>query len=87
MSLGHLAPWFTAYRPAGVSDARRLSLELSGRREAVIVPIESLVRIDSIEIRHVAMPLLHPWKTASHEASAIHAIFARLESDGVYAVG
>ena len=45
------------------------------------------MRIDSIEIRHVAMPLLHPWKTASHEATAIHAIFARLESDGMYAWG
>ncbi len=45
------------------------------------------MRIDAIEIRHVAMPLLHPWKTASHEATAIHAVFARLESDGVSAWG
>lgn len=41
------------------------------------------MRIDAIELRHVAMPLLHPWKTASHEATAIHAVFARLESDGI----
>ena len=45
------------------------------------------MRIDAIELRHVAMPLLSPWKTASHEASAIHAVFARLESDGVSAWG
>jgi O-succinylbenzoate synthase len=45
------------------------------------------MRIDAIEIRHVAMPLLHPWKTASHEATAIHAVFVRLESEGVSAWG
>ena len=45
------------------------------------------MRIDAIELRHVAMPLLNPWKTASHEATAIHAVFARLESDGVSAWG
>ncbi|MGI9659023.1 MAG: o-succinylbenzoate synthase [Gaiellaceae bacterium] len=45
------------------------------------------MRIDAIEIRHVAMPLLNPWKTASHEATAIHAVFARLESGGVSAWG
>jgi len=45
------------------------------------------MRIDQIEMRQVAMPLLHPWKTASHEATAIHAVFVRLESDGVSAWG
>lgn len=33
------------------------------------------------------MPLLHPWKTASHEATAIHALLARIESGGVSAWG
>jgi L-alanine-DL-glutamate epimerase-like enolase superfamily enzyme len=45
------------------------------------------MRIDQIEMRQVAMPLLHPRKTASHEATAVHAVFVRLESDGVSAWG
>ena len=36
--------------------------------------------IDRIEIHHVAMPLLYPWRTASHEEWAIHSIFVRMES-------
>ena len=45
------------------------------------------MHIEAIEIRHVAMPLLSPWKTASHEATAIHAVFVRIESNGVSAWG
>jgi len=38
------------------------------------------VLIDRIEIHHVAMPLLYPWRTASHEEWAIHSIFVRMQS-------
>lgn len=38
------------------------------------------MRIDRIEIRHVAMPLLYPWRTASHEISATEGVLVRLES-------
>lgn len=36
--------------------------------------------IERADLFHVAMPLLHPWRTASHEEWAIHSVLARLES-------
>ncbi|MFQ5425668.1 MAG: o-succinylbenzoate synthase [Gaiellales bacterium] len=45
------------------------------------------MRIDEIEIREVAMPLLAPWRTASHEAAAIHALLVRLRSGDVTSWG
>ena len=45
------------------------------------------MRIDAIEIRHVAMPLREPWRTASHSTTAIHAILARLQSGETSAWG
>lgn len=45
------------------------------------------MRIDRIEIRHVAMPLLYPWRTASHEEWAIHSIIVRMEGHGLVGWG
>ena len=42
-----------------------------------------LVLIERIDLYHVAMPLLYPWRTASHEEWAIHSVFVRMESGGV----
>jgi O-succinylbenzoate synthase len=39
--------------------------------------------VERIELFHAAMPLLHPWRTASHTAFAIHSVFVRMESGGV----
>ena len=41
------------------------------------------MRIERIDLFHVAMPLLYPWRTASHEEWAIHSVLVRTEaSDG-----
>lgn len=39
--------------------------------------------VERIDLYHVAMPLLTPWRTASHEEWAIHSVLVRLESGGV----
>ena len=39
--------------------------------------------VERIDLYHVAMPLLYPWRTASHEEWAIHSVFVRMESGGV----
>ena len=39
--------------------------------------------VERIDLYHVAMPLLYPWRTASHEEWAIHSVLVRIESDGV----
>ena len=41
------------------------------------------MRIEAAEIRHVAMPLLHPWRTAYGEDVAIHSTLVRLSSQGM----
>src|SRR5437868_8499131 len=38
------------------------------------------MRIDRIDLYHVAMPLLYPWRTAYGEDAAIHAVLCRLTS-------
>lgn len=39
--------------------------------------------VERIDLVHVAMPLLYPWRTASHEEWAIHSVLVRMEaSDG-----
>jgi O-succinylbenzoate synthase len=38
------------------------------------------MHIDSIDIYHVAMPLLYPWRTAYGEDAAIEAVLVRLQS-------
>ncbi len=43
------------------------------------------MRIDRVEARHVTMPLLHPWRTASHEISAIDSLLVKLTSGGLEA--
>lgn len=39
--------------------------------------------IDRIELFHVAMPLIYPWRTAYGEDAAIHAVLCRLSSGSV----
>ena len=39
--------------------------------------------VERIDLYHVAMPLLYPWRTASHEEWAIHSVLVRMESGGV----
>ena len=38
------------------------------------------MKIDRIDLFHVAMPLIYPWRTAYGEDAAIHAVLCRLES-------
>lgn len=41
------------------------------------------MRIDRIELYHVAMPLISPWRTAYGEDAAIHSVLCRMESGSV----
>ena len=41
------------------------------------------MKIDRIELFHVAMPLIYPWRTAYGEDAAIHAVLCRLSSGSV----
>ena len=41
------------------------------------------MRIDRIDLFHVAMPLIYPWRTAYGEDAAIHAVLCRMSSGGV----
>ncbi|MEZ5101891.1 MAG: o-succinylbenzoate synthase [Thermoleophilia bacterium] len=43
--------------------------------------------VERIDLYHVAMPLLYPWRTASHEEWAIHSVLVRLESGGAVGWG
>lgn len=45
------------------------------------------MRIDRIELFHVAMPLIYPWRTAYGEDAAIHSVLCRLTSGSVDAWG
>ena len=45
------------------------------------------MHIDSIEIFHVAMPLLYPWRTAYGEDAAIESVLTRLQSGELVAWG
>lgn len=38
------------------------------------------MKIDSIELYHVAMPLIYPWRTAYGEDAAIHSLLCRMSS-------
>jgi O-succinylbenzoate synthase len=43
--------------------------------------------IDRIDLYHVAMPLIYPWRTAYGEDAAVHAVLCRLTSGSVDAWG
>lgn len=45
------------------------------------------MRIDRIELFHVAMPLIYPWRTAYGEDAAVHAVLCRMTSGSVDAWG
>lgn len=45
------------------------------------------MRIDRIELYHVAMPLISPWRTAYGEDAAIHAVLCRMCSGSIDAWG
>ncbi|MGE0610320.1 MAG: o-succinylbenzoate synthase [Pirellulales bacterium] len=45
------------------------------------------MRIDSIELFHVAMPLIYPWRTAYGEDAAIEGVLARMQSGPLVAWG
>jgi o-succinylbenzoate synthase len=45
------------------------------------------MKIDRIELFHVAMPLIYPWRTAYGEDAAIHSVLCRLSSGSVDAWG
>lgn len=45
------------------------------------------MRIDRIELYHVAMPLIYPWRTAYGEDADIHAVLCRLTSGSLDAWG
>ncbi len=40
------------------------------------------MRIDAIDLYHVAMPLIHPWRTAYGEDAAIESVLVRTRSEG-----
>jgi len=45
------------------------------------------MRIDSIELFHVAMPLIYPWRTAYGEDADCHSVLCRMTSGSVDAWG
>ena len=45
------------------------------------------MRIDRIELYHVAMPLLSPWRTAYGEDAAVHSVLCRMASGSIDAWG
>lgn len=45
------------------------------------------MRIDRIELFHVAMPLISPWRTAYGEDATIHSVLCRMESGSVWGWG
>jgi O-succinylbenzoate synthase len=45
------------------------------------------MKIDRLELFHVAMPLLYPWRTAYGEDAAIHTVLCRMTSGSVDAWG
>lgn len=45
------------------------------------------MRIDRIDLFHVAMPLIYPWRTAYGEDATIHSVLCRLTSGSVTAWG
>ena len=45
------------------------------------------MKIDRLELYHVAMPLLYPWRTAYGEDPAIHAVLCRMVSGSIDAWG
>ena len=45
------------------------------------------MKIDRIELFHVAMPLIYPWRTAYGEDTAIHSVLCRMSSGSVDAWG
>lgn len=45
------------------------------------------MNIDRIEIFHVAMPLIYPWRTAYGEDAAIHSVLCRMTSGSIDAWG
>lgn len=45
------------------------------------------MRIDRIELFHMAMPLIYPWRTAYGEDAACHSVLCRMESGSVHAWG
>jgi O-succinylbenzoate synthase len=45
------------------------------------------MRIDAVDLFHVAMPLISPWRTAYGEDSVIESVLVRMESGGKYGWG
>ena len=45
------------------------------------------MNIDRIELFHVAMPLIYPWKTAYGEDAEIHSVLCRMDSGSISAWG
>jgi O-succinylbenzoate synthase len=41
------------------------------------------MRIDRIDLYHVAMPLIYPWRTAYGEDAAVHSVLCRMTSGSV----
>jgi O-succinylbenzoate synthase len=45
------------------------------------------MKIERIELFHVAMPLIYPWRTAYGEDAAIHSVLCRMSSGSLYGWG
>ena len=45
------------------------------------------MKIDRIDLYHVAMPLIYPWRTAYGEDAAIHSVLCRMSSGSVHGWG
>jgi len=43
------------------------------------------MRIDAVELFHVAMPLVSPWRTAYGEDHTVESVLAKIEGEGIYA--
>ncbi len=55
-----------------------LNANLSPTIQPVDLCRTDTMKIDSIELYHVAMPLIYPWRTAYGEDAEIHSVLCRL---------
>ena len=45
------------------------------------------MKLECIELYHVSMPLISPWRTACGQEDSIHSVLCKVTSDGVSAWG
>ena len=76
-----------AARDAGLHMRARSVFTGKAWRHIMGVAESSPMKIDRIELFHVVMPLIYPWRTAYGEDAAIHSVLCRITSGSVDAWG